>query len=128
MTVLILIAAIFLLGFVADPIINLYLDPWSFFMPWTWWSFDPSYYANVQESSTWTEHFAKGLAGMGVVGCMKVIAASPFNYFRLGGGGRRRGRTTGRDRAEQVGWLVILIGVMTVMTVSCLCPKLQDAD
>jgi hypothetical protein len=111
----ILVMFVFVLGFVADPIINLYLDPWSY-MPWNSLS-RPSYgyYDIDDEPTTWYEHFAKGFASMGVLGFLKVIVASPFTYFRIGGGGRRA--TTGRERVEQVSWLIILIGVATFLTV-----------
>ncbi|KAF2027544.1 hypothetical protein EK21DRAFT_91456 [Setomelanomma holmii] len=113
LTVLILFLIIFFLGFVADPIIGLYVDPWSY-MPWNSWS-RPSYgyYDEDDESYTWYEHFAKGFASMGVLGFLKVLLASPFSYFRIGGGGGR-GRT-GRDRVEQVSWIIILIGVGTFL-------------
>jgi hypothetical protein len=114
MTVMILIFTVFVIGFVADPIINLYLDPWSYLIPWS----NTRYYDyDFEETSTWSEHFAKGFAGMGVIGFLKVVLASPFAYFRIGGG-RRRGRATGRDRVEQVGWLMIMIGVFTFLGVS----------
>jgi hypothetical protein len=115
MTVVILFVAVFLLGFVADPIINLYMDPWSFFSPW---SRDMLYYSSDDRPATWSEHFGKGFAGMGVIGFLKVIIASPFSYFRIGGT-RRRGRArTGRENIEQVGWLIIVIGVFTFLGVS----------
>jgi hypothetical protein len=110
-----LIVIIFVLGFVADPIIGLYVDPWSY-MPWNSWS-RPSYgyYYEDDEPTTWYEHFAKGFASMGVLGFLKVLLASPFSYFRLGGGGRGR---TGRDRVEQVSWIIIIVGVGTFLAVS----------
>ncbi|KAH7090457.1 hypothetical protein FB567DRAFT_292045 [Paraphoma chrysanthemicola] len=113
LTILILFLLIFFLGFVADPIIGLYVDPWSY-MPWNSWS-RPSYgyYYEDDEPYTWYEHFAKGFASMGVLGFLKVLLASPFSYFRIGGGGGR-GRT-GRDRVEQVSWIIILIGVGTFL-------------
>ncbi|OAK98127.1 hypothetical protein IQ06DRAFT_318180 [Phaeosphaeriaceae sp. SRC1lsM3a] len=113
LTILILIVVIFVLGFVADPIIGLYVDPWSY-MPWNSFS-RPSYgyYYEDDEPSTWYEHFAKGFASMGVLGFLKVLLASPFSYFRIGGGGGR-GRT-GRDRVEQVSWIIIVIGVGTFL-------------
>ena len=116
LTVLILFLLIFVLGFVADPIIGLYVDPWSY-MPWNSWS-KPSYgyYDEDDEPSTWYEHFAKGFASMGVLGFLKVLVASPFSYFRIGGGGGRA--RTGRDRVEQVSWIIILIGVGTFLAVS----------
>ncbi|KAH8627714.1 hypothetical protein IG631_17482 [Alternaria alternata] len=73
---------------------------------------DYSYYYEDEESATWYEHFAKGFASMGVLGFLKVLIASPLSYFRIGGG---RGRTTGRDRYEQVSWIIILIGVGTFL-------------
>lgn len=103
---------VFLLGFVADPIINMYLDPWSYVLPWSSGRTDYYRYED-DEPSTWTEHFAKGFTGMGVIGFLKVILASPF-YFRMGGG---RGRQTGRDRYEQISWIIILIGVATFLVV-----------
>lgn len=58
---------------------------------------------------------------MGVIGFLKVLLASPFAYFRIGGGGGR-GRATGRDRVEQVSWIIILIGVFTFLVVRVLLP------
>jgi hypothetical protein len=87
-------------------------------MPWNSWS-RPSYgyYYEDDEPTTWYEHFAKGFASMGVLGFLKVLLASPFSYFRLGGGGRGR---TGRDRVEQVSWIIIIVGVGTFLAVSSL--------
>ncbi|KAF1978027.1 hypothetical protein BU23DRAFT_577525 [Bimuria novae-zelandiae CBS 107.79] len=109
LTIAILIAVVFLLGFVADPIINLYVDPWSFLMPWSTSSYD--YYMD-EDRVTWSKHFAKGLASTGVLGFLKVLLASPLQIFRIGGG---RGRATARDRYEQVSWVIILIGVGTFL-------------
>jgi hypothetical protein len=115
LTAIILIMIIFVLGFVADPIINLYLDPWSF-IPGLSGPEHTYYYED--DSSTWYEHFAKGFASMGVLGFLKVLIASPLSYFRIGGG---RGRTTGRDRYEQVSWIIIAVGVGTFLAV-CIVP------
>ncbi|KAF2873167.1 hypothetical protein BDV95DRAFT_661024 [Massariosphaeria phaeospora] len=109
LTVLILVLVVFLLGFVADPIINMYLDPWSYVMPW---SSSNYYYDYEDDAASWTEHFLKGFTSMGVIGFLKVIFANPFSIFRFGGS---RGRTTGRDRYEQVSWMIILIGVFTFL-------------
>lgn len=92
---------VFLLGFVADPIINMYVDPWSYLTPWTTSYYD---YYDDDEAGTWYEHFAKGLASMGVLGFLKTLLASPLQIFRFGGG---RGRNTARERYEQVSWLII---------------------
>lgn len=103
---------VFVLGFFADPIINIYFDPWSYLTPWSGRRQYYEYYED-EEPVTWAEHFAKGFAGMGVLGFLKVIVASPFTYFRIGG----RGRATGRDRYEQVSWIIILVGVGTFLAV-----------
>lgn len=84
-------------------------------MPWSSYSRrDYSYYYEDDEPYTWYEHFMKGFASMGVLGFLKVLLASPLSYFRIGGGGRGR---TGRDRVEQVSWIIILIGVGTFLAV-----------
>jgi hypothetical protein len=115
MTIAILVIAVFVLGFIADPIINLYLDPGSFLSPW---SSSDTYYYEDDERFSWSEHFAKGFASMGVFGFLKVFLANPFYYFRFGGG---RTRNTGRERHEQVSWILILIGVGTFLMVSLPC-------
>ena len=112
---IILFLVVFLLGFIADPIINLYVDPWSFLSPWS----RSDYYYEDEEPATWFEHFLKGFTGMGVIGFLKVLLASPLAYFRIGGGGGR-GRATGRDRMEQVSWFIIMIGVFTFLLVCIL--------
>jgi hypothetical protein len=114
LTVLIMTTMVFLLGFFADPILNLYFDPWSTLMPWASSSRGDYFFEPEDEPDSWTEHFAKGFAGMGVLGFLKVIVTSPLSYFRIGGG---RGRATGRDRYEQVSWIIILIGVGTFLAV-----------
>ncbi|KAF2803657.1 uncharacterized protein BDZ99DRAFT_363464, partial [Mytilinidion resinicola] len=112
LTIAILVLAVFFLGFVADPIINLYLDPYSYFSLFS--SSQPESYYEPEEKSSWVEHFLKGFTSMGVLGFLKVLLSNPFSYFRFGGGGTR-GRTTGRDRYEQVSWIVILVGVSTFL-------------
>ncbi|KAH7122264.1 hypothetical protein B0J11DRAFT_436653 [Dendryphion nanum] len=111
LTVVIMIMIVFVLGFIADPIINMYMDPWNFLSPF---SRSNQHHHEDDEPVGWTEHFAKGFASMGVIGFLKMILASPIAYFRFGGG---RGRTTARDRYEQISWIVILIGVLTFMAV-----------
>ena len=117
LTVLILCAAIFLLGFIADPIINLYLDPWSTLIPFRE---DDDEYVQIipEERISWFEHFFKGTASLGVLGFVKVLLSSPWHLFRLGGGGRGRPGRTGRDRAGEISWILILIGVGTFALVS----------
>jgi hypothetical protein len=120
LTIAILLAVVFFLGFFADPIINLYVDPWSFLSPWSS-SYNDYYYED--EPASWYEHFAKGLASMGVLGFLKALLASPLQLFRMGGG---RGRNTARERYEQVSWIIIVIGVGTFLLVSAAAtPGLQ---
>lgn len=124
LTALILISIVFILGFVADPIISLYVDPWSFLSPFS--RTDHYYYEDEDdEPYTWYEHFAKGFASMGVLGFLKVLVASPLSYFRIGGG---RARNTGRDRYEQVSWIIILIGVGTFLVVCWTTIWILDAS
>ncbi|KAF2839630.1 RING finger domain-containing protein [Patellaria atrata CBS 101060] len=112
LTVLIFMVAIFILGFIADPIINLYLDPYGSIVPFI----EPKY-KNIPdpEPSTWSEHAVKGLASLGLLGFLKVFLAGPWWHFRIGGGGGRRRATTGRDRLADVSWFVIMVGVMTFL-------------
>lgn len=114
LTLIVLFLVVFLLGFIADPIINIYSDPWSYVMPWAAPDYDDYY--DDGEVVTWYEHFAKGIASVGVLGFLKVLLANPLSYFRIGGGGGR-GRNTGRDRYEQISWLVLLIGIGTFLVV-----------
>lgn len=85
------------------------------------WNSSPYDYYDDEDPVTWTEHFAKGLASMGVLGFLKALLASPLQFFRIGGG---RGRNTARDRYEQVSWIIIVIGVGTFLLVCVAIPAL----
>ncbi|KAI9793028.1 MAG: hypothetical protein M1833_000849 [Piccolia ochrophora] len=119
----ILFLAMFLLGFVGDPIINLYLDPYH-----TISSVNLSK-SNIkvepvltdEDEFSWFEHFIKGLASLGLLGFVKVLfAMSPWQWFNLrgsglmGGSGRPAG-ASGRDRLASISWIVVLIGVGTFL-------------
>jgi uncharacterized membrane protein YidH (DUF202 family) len=116
-TVAIMFGTVFIFGFVADPIINLYLDPYE-----TITSLPTGGAVGLleYEDATWAEHFLKGLASLGLLGFVKVFfAMSPWNWWNLrrGGflnGGRRQGGT-GRDRLEDISWTVVIIGVITFL-------------
>lgn len=119
LTVAIFVFAMFLLGFVADPIINLYLDPYSAI------STDPLSSINHKiddGDGSWAEHFLKGLASLGLLGFVKLLFASPWNWWNLRniGGGGGRGGATGRDRLANLSWIMIVLGVATFLWVSSL--------
>jgi len=114
LTVAIFLLAMFVMGFVADPVINLYIDPvdtlstGSFTEP----------LLDVDEAP-WFTHFIKGLASLGLLGFVKVVLAfGPWQAWNMrnvvGGGGRGR-QNTGRDRISNTFWLVVLVGVGTFL-------------
>lgn len=115
LTLLIFIVSIFALGFVADPIINMYLDPVSTIAtaggPTGSFIFE-------DEPATWWEHMAKGVASLGLLGFAKfLLTLSPFQWFniRTGGLGRTHVGGSGRDRLQQLSWITIMIGLGTFL-------------
>ena len=126
LTILIFATALFILGFIADPIINFYSDPWAIF------SLHPldnlkgrNYVLAEDEEYTWPEHFMKGLASLGVLGFVQyMLTLSPWHWFRWSFRSNGRGNT-GRDRMQNISWVVIMIGVMVFLWV-CLCVHLTS--
>lgn len=122
LTGLILLIAIFLLGFVADPIINLYVDPYDTIAYADYWHTNVvDEVSDAPGASGWITHLTKGLASLGVLSFVKVLLAmSPWNWWNLRnsslavGGGRNRGR----DRVASISWVVIFVGVCTALWVS----------
>ncbi|OIW27397.1 hypothetical protein CONLIGDRAFT_682454 [Coniochaeta ligniaria NRRL 30616] len=119
LTVTIMAVAVFVLGFVADPIINLWIDPVGTVADsiadviHDVEGLAPTY---DDEPFTWAGHFMKGVLSLGLLGFLKTfLGMGPFYWFRWGtnfGGGRRN---TGRDRAQQINWAFIVIGIITFM-------------
>ena len=118
LTLSILLMVIFMLGFVADPIINLYLDP-----------YDTVAYGvekitlDEDGEGGWIEHLIKGLASLGLLGFVKVLfALSPWQWWNLRSSGVLNAGTgrhgTGRDRLASVSWIVIVMGIGTFVWVS----------
>ncbi|KAK3650362.1 hypothetical protein LTR56_006338 [Elasticomyces elasticus] len=118
LTVLIFVTGMFVLGFVADPIINLYLDPVSTIYtrggPGGSLLFE-------DEPASWGEHFLKGFASIGLLGFAKfLLTLSPWHWFNMRGTGiavHRSGGVggNGRDRLAGLNWLAVIVGVATVM-------------
>lgn len=121
LTVAIFFLAMFLFGFVADPIINLYLDPYGTISSAS--RLGTKLESNLTEEVTsWPEHFLKGLASLGLLSFVKFLfALSPWQWWNLrssgimSGGGRTG--ATGRDRLQNISWVVVIIGVGTFLWV-----------
>ncbi|KAJ5953516.1 Zinc finger RING-CH-type [Penicillium verhagenii] len=101
LTLAILILTIFLLGFVADPVIDLYVGAEEDFL-------EPT------EDASWLDHFVKGLAALGLTSCLRALLMSP-SYWIRGSGLLRNRRSNGRNRAANLNWLVIMTGVVTFL-------------
>lgn len=119
-TVIFMVFIVFLLGFIADPIINIYMDPYeSLIGRESIWDELEVRSSRNSHISAWSQHFAKGVISMGVVGFLKTLFLNPFQWInvRFNGGwvgtsGTRRG-VTGRDRAANISWIAVLIGICT---------------
>ncbi|KAJ2993850.1 hypothetical protein NUW58_g1714 [Xylaria curta] len=109
MTLTILFVTIFLLGFVADPILGLWLDPVGTItdtvIPGS--RFADEDVLDLAEADGWFEHLLKGVFSLGLLGFVKVfLAMSPWQWWNLrtsgimSGGARRGG--TGRQRMENI--------------------------
>lgn len=114
LTLGILLITIFLLGFVADPIINLYVDPVDTLYRNEYW--EPST-GMPDDASSWIEHFAKGFTSLGLLSLVKTLLGSvPWQLWVRGSA--INGRNTGRNRAASMSWIMVLIGVVTFLIVS----------
>lgn len=117
LTFAIFFLAMFALGFVADPIINLYLDPVTTVAT----AGGPTGSLIFEdEDAGWAEHFAKGLASLGLLGFAKfLLTLSPWHWFNMRGSGLMGNRSgiggTGRDRIRDLSWIAILVGVITFL-------------
>lgn len=121
LTLLAILLLVFALGFVADPILNHYLEPYTTV---TTRSYFGSSKADTKlaklERSRWGLHFIKGFASVGVLSFFNVLTtiASPWSWWSLRNtllqGGDRAG-TTGRDRVTSIGWVVVLVGIATAL-------------
>ncbi|KAI1846455.1 hypothetical protein JX266_007352 [Neoarthrinium moseri] len=127
LAVMIVALLIFLLGFIGDQVLGLWLDPAGTIYGALGgevddWELDLDLDASelgldALDDDGWSLHFLKGLFSLGLVGMVKVIFLSPFQWWNIRAtgmlsGGRRRGGT-GRDRLENINLSMVLIGTIT---------------
>ncbi|RDA89857.1 hypothetical protein CP533_0415, partial [Ophiocordyceps camponoti-saundersi (nom. inval.)] len=125
LTLVVVVVGLFILGFIADPILDLWFDPVGTISDTV-----TSVVSDIEAmkprlrepSESWTEHFLKGFFSLGFVGFLKsLVAMGPWQWMNLRtsgllGSGRRRG--TGRARMDNFNLVFVLIGAFTfLMTV-----------
>ncbi|KAI8301572.1 E3 ubiquitin-protein ligase MARCH4 [Colletotrichum sp. SAR11_240] len=123
LTILIFIFSVFLLGFIADPILNLWSDPMGTIADTVANVLDDIealHEPESEEPGTWLEHFLKGFFSLGLLGFLKsLLAMTPWQWWNirssglLGSTGRRGG--TGRARVENINIGLVIIGAVTFM-------------
>ncbi|KIX05473.1 uncharacterized protein Z518_06345 [Rhinocladiella mackenziei CBS 650.93] len=118
LTILVMLIVMFVLGFVADPILNLYTDPYETIVGHEdfWREVDVN--ESKDNLSGWARHFVKGLVSMGVLSFLRTMILNPFQWWNLRNTGlvtsRVSGRsTTGRDRAVNISWIVVVMGILS---------------
>lgn len=109
---------VFIFGYIADPIINLYIDPYSATSSSRLWT--PINVSDIGEQSSWLQHFYKGLASLGVLSFARVLfMANPWHWYNLRNSGLAHGTArpgaTGQERVANISWVVLVIGVMTFL-------------
>ncbi|KAI0996947.1 hypothetical protein K3495_g11238 [Podosphaera aphanis] len=114
-TFTIMSATVFFFGFVADPIINIYTNPIDTIV-----SLSTDGAAALQADrhvTSWTVHFLKGFASLGVVGISKDVFLAWQWIFRGFGVRtvRRRGHTP-QDVLSDIPWTVVIAGAATFLT------------
>jgi hypothetical protein len=110
LTLVIMVAAIFVFGFIADPIIDIFLGP-----------IEPleEIPEDLQDlyDAPWTIHFIKGMASMGLLGVVKVLTLPSFLWNIRPTGVVRVGGRRGRDHVETFTVTLIFAGLITIMMV-----------
>ena len=121
LTIVLALVCIFALGFIADPLLDLWFDPVGTIGDTVVGVVmdvealnEPVYY---EEPATWYEHFIKGFFSLGLVGIAKtMLVATPWQWWNLRGlvgTGRRQG--TGRARVENMSIFFVVIGAFTFL-------------
>ncbi|KAI0137273.1 hypothetical protein BJ170DRAFT_678125 [Xylariales sp. AK1849] len=120
MAVAIVTISIFLLGFVGDQVLNLWIDPVGTIAEGVGLvDTEPEEVLGLADldEEGWSLHFVKGLLSLGLLGFLKTfLVMSPWQWWNmratgLVGGPRRRG--TGRDRLENISLALVAIGAIT---------------
>jgi len=120
-TLCVLMLTVFLMGFIADPIINFWVDPFGSIAETISDVLNDTEAIHPvehdDEPDTWWFHFTKGFLSLGLVGFLKtLLAMSPWHWFNLRSvGGRRR---AGRDRMESINLALVMVGIITFLGVS----------
>jgi hypothetical protein len=118
LTIVFMLVVMFFLGFVADPILNLYTDPYETLVGHedVW---QPVAVVNTKQTvSGWGQHFLKGLVSMGLLSFLRTMVLNPFQWWNLRNSGFVTGRVsgrsnTGRDRAISISWVAVLMGLLS---------------
>lgn len=115
LTLLVLILSVFLLGFIAEPILN-FVDPGMFLASFDEFE-DLEDWIPDDQPDTWAWHFTRGFFALGIMGVFKsFMVLRPWHGWniRIGGGARRR-RGGG---LEDISWVMVLLGVAMFLRVS----------
>ncbi|RDL39009.1 RING protein [Venustampulla echinocandica] len=122
LTTVIMVVTVFLLGFVADPIISLYLEPTATIASITMGGglgaleFEDDVDLDLDFFDGWVVHFVKGLTSIGVLGFVKVLwAVNPFTWWNLRTGGFLGGGRGRRNRDDSNFTFILIIGIITFM-------------
>lgn len=108
LTLLVLVLSVFLLGFIAEPILN-FVDPGMFLASFDEFE-DLEDWIPQDQPDTWAWHFTRGFFALGIMGVFKsFMVLRPWHGWniRIGGGARRR-RGGG---LEDISWVMVLLGV-----------------
>ena len=118
LTVFVMLVVMFFLGFVADPILNMYADPYETLVGHedVWQTVAVN---NPRGTlSGWAQHFTKGMVSMGLLSFLRTMILNPFQWWNLRNTGfvssRMSGRSaSGRERAINISWIAVAMGILS---------------
>jgi hypothetical protein len=117
-----MVVGLFFLGFAADPLISLWVDPVGSITDAI-----TDVFTDIEglapattrdEPWSLTSHFSKGFLSLGVLGFVKTLLASPVYWIRWGLGGFGTRRRRGRERIDDISLYYVIIGLFAFMAVS----------